>query len=306
MMVSMVLTYGVTEGQLSERDKQILRTFAYKTRARVTHEAFEMLPFAFRDAPKESEATVDSHAAFLSGFDPVLYDCCPKSCCCYTGHLKELTACPKCGEPRFNAAGRARKKFTYIPLTPRLVGLYRNREMARKLRYRSEFIPSPVQHPVAGEKCAEIRRITSRGREGRCYCPSEVRDVFDGHLYRSLCDTPVTINGNPQSHHFFSDKRDIAVGISTDGFTPFKRRNQSCWPIIVYNYNLPPEERFHKDNILCVGVIPGPKKPHDSDSFLWPLVEELLQLAGGVSALDAAEEIPVLFALRVYSISTLR
>jgi hypothetical protein len=33
-------------------------------------------------------------------------------------------------------------------------------------------------------------------------------------------------------------------------------------------------------------VIPGPKKPSDFDSFLWPLVQELLQLEIGVSAFN--------------------
>jgi hypothetical protein len=51
---------------------------------------------------------------------------------------------------------------------------------------------------------------------------------------------------------------------------------------------------------LCVGVIPGPKKPKDADSFLWPLVEELLKLELSVSAFDvtAMEK----FALRAYLI----
>jgi hypothetical protein len=36
-----------------------------------------------------------------------------------------------------------------------------------------------------------------------------------------------------------------------------------------------------------VGIISGQKKPGDSDSFLWLLVQELLQLELGVSAFDA-------------------
>ena len=64
--------------------------------------------------------------------------------------------------------------------------------------------------------------------------------------------------------------------------------------------NLPPETRFHQDNILCVGVIPGPKKPHDMDSFLWPLVTELLKLAAGVVAFDALSQ--SLFLLRAHLI----
>ena len=259
-----------------------------------------MLPFAFDGIPDESEAEVDARTAFLSSVDPVLYDCCPRSCCCYAGPYEDFQQCPICQESRFNSAGRARKTFTYIPLIPRLIGLYRNKAMAQKLRYRHKFQQSSVRHPEPIAECEDIRRILGVGKPGTCYCPSAVEDIFDGNLYRALRDTTVTVNGQPLSHTFFSDKRDIALGLSTDGFTPFKRRNQSCWPLILYNYNLPPEERFHQENIICVGVIPGPKKPSDSDSFLWPLVEELIQLEGGVKAFDAGDPEGVLFALHGY------
>jgi len=49
-----------------------------------------------------------------------------------------------------------------------------------------------------------------------------------------------------------------------------------------------------------VGVIPGPKKPGDLDSFLWLLVQELLQLELGVSAFDAITK--TVFLLRAYLI----
>jgi hypothetical protein len=47
-------------------------------------------------------------------------------------------------------------------------------------------------------------------------------------------------------------------------------------------------------------VIPGPKKPCDFDSFLWPLVQELLQLKIGVSAFNAITK--VVFLLHAYLI----
>ena len=47
-----------------------------------------------------------------------------------------------------------------------------------------------------------------------------------------------------------------------------------------------------------MGVVPGPKKPVNFDSFLWPLVQELLQLALRVHAYDAATE--SFFPLRAY------
>jgi hypothetical protein len=83
------------------------------------------------------------------------------------------------------------------------------------------------------------------------------------------------------------DPCDIVLGLSADGFGPFKHCTKTAWPVILFNYNLPPEERFLKKNIISVGVIPGPKKPGDLDSFLWPLVQELLQLELGVFMFDS-------------------
>jgi hypothetical protein len=114
-----------------------------------------------------------------------------------------------------------------------------------------------------------------------------VTDIFNGAHYSLLRESFVTVGGEELPNWFFSDPRDIALGLSTDGFGPFKHRTKTAWPIILFNYNLPPKEQFLKKNHISVGVIPGPKKPGDLDSFLWPLVQELLQLELGVSAFDA-------------------
>ena len=121
--------------------------------------------------------------------------------------------------------------------------------------------------------------------------PTKIADIFDGAHYHSLLETLVTIGDEELPAWFFSDPRDIALGLSTDGFGPFKQCNKTAWPLIIFNYNLPPKERFKKENIISLGTIPGPKKPSDFDSFLWPLVQELLQLEIGVSAFDVIAQV---------------
>ena len=125
-------------------------------------------------------------------------------------------------------------------------------------------------------------------------------DVFDSSNYQTLRKSHVTIGGEKQSHKYFEDSREIALGLSTDGFAPFKKRKHTCWPLIIFNYNLPPEIRFLIRHIICIGVIPGPKKPKDFDSFLWPLVEELLELTSGVRAFDIVAN--AMFTLRAFLI----
>ena len=52
------------------------------------------------------------------------------------------------------------------------------------------------------------------------------------------------------------------------------------------NLSLPPEEQYCITNILTGVIIPGSKKLKKLDTFLQPLVEELLELNEGVQAFD--------------------
>jgi hypothetical protein len=71
----------------------------------------------------------------------------------------------------------------------------------------------------------------------------------------------------------------------------FKRRRcgqSTATPIILVNYGLHPSIRTRLENVICVGVIPGPKQCKDLNSFLIPLVEELLELEQGVRILKVS------------------
>lgn len=189
------------------------------------------------------------------------------------GPHAELNSCPYCQESRFCRDGQPRQTFTYIPLIPQLTSFAQNREIAEKMKYRAH------EHKhVAG--------ITS--------------DVFDGTTYRKLCQRHVHVNGVQRFPRYFEDSRDVALGLSTDGFAPHKRRKKTAWPLILFNYNLPPDIRFHLEHILALGVIPGPNKPHDIDSFIWPLIQELNRLADGVAAYDILGN--AMFSLRAFLI----
>jgi hypothetical protein len=50
--------------------------------------------------------------------------------------------------------------------------------------------------------------------------------------------------------------------------------------------NLPPEIRYKKANLLCLGTIPGPKQPYGFESFLHPMLNELRRLKEGIRAWD--------------------
>jgi hypothetical protein len=132
------------------------------------------------------------------------------------------------------------------------------------------------------------------------HVPGIISDVYDSENYRELLAKEVVLDGQSLGHPFFHDDRDVALGLATDGFSPFKNRRVTAWPLILFNYNLPPQLRFLLDHIICVGVIPGPRKPRDLDSFLWPVVYEFLSLARGVRAYDGVKA--ELFKLHAYLI----
>jgi hypothetical protein len=209
----------------------------------------------------------------LSFFAPKKYDCCIESCMAYTGRYEADSQCRFCKTSRSNADGHPRRQFTYLPIIPRLVAMYRNCNLAEELRYRHNY----------------------KHRKGT------VNDIFDGRHYRRLRKRFVKVDGHEYSHRYFEDAREIALGVSTDGYAPFNRRKKTCWPIIIFLYNLPPEIRFLMKHVLCAGVIPGPNKPKDFDSFLWPLIEELKKLAVGERAFDAVTE--QVFLIRAHLIA---
>nr|GAT57216.1 predicted protein [Mycena chlorophos] len=245
--------------KLSAYDIAICRAFAYKVETNTTDSAFKKAQRAFPQTPPlpnlhNTRRCVDH----LAGFKPQIYDCCVNSCLCYVGPHKDLIRCSYCNEIRYRTNGKPRKRFTYIPIIPRLLALLKNPVIAEKMRYRADF-KQEADH---------------------------VDDVFGGTHYANLRERLIHVNGKPLKRKYFADTRDIALGASMDGFAPFKRRKKTAWPIILFLYNLPPDLRFLLPFILALGVIPGPNKPKDSDSFLWPLVEELLRLAHGVPAFD--------------------
>jgi len=131
--------------------------------------------------------------------------------------------------------------------------------------------------------------------------PGTTTDIFNGLHYRSLLGECVVVGDQTLPHNYFSDHHDIMLGFATNGFAPFKKQKHTAWILLIFNYNLPPDQCFQKDNILCAGIIPGPKKPWDTDSFIYPLIQELLELTDSVSAYDTLSS--SLFALHAYVIA---
>ena len=257
-----------TVEELTDEELAYLRHYALEVETQMTNDTFSKLPFTFPESTVTSWEITKAWAVFLATFRPVAYNCCITSCCCFVGPNSDLTHCPYCHKPCFNSKGWAQQQFTYALLIPRLKAFYQNKELGHSMLYQSKY-----QHDS-----------------------TNLQDVMNGRNYQWLLGTHVTINGQPCPYKYFEDPQDIALSLSTDGFCPFQKHKKTCWPILIYNLEI----HFWIHHILCVGVVPGPHKPKDFDSFLWPLVEELLKLAAGIKASDLSSD--EIFALHAFLI----
>ena len=222
----------------------------------------------------DSQYIIFQRMARLCGVKPLSIDCCKHSCIAYTAKYIYLESCPYCGEARRNQHGKSRRQFMYLPLIPQLQGYFQSTNMIEALSYRAAYN----------------------------LAKSDISDVFDANHYQRLLCYHVMVDGEKLPHQYFSDSRDITLGLCTDSYLLFRRRRKgpSGTPILLQNYNLPPNVRTHSKNLLCVGIVPGPRQPKDLGSFLVPLDNECAELAYGVQTFDALQQ--ALFKMHTYII----
>ena len=113
----------------------------------------------------------------------------------------------------------------------------------------------------------------------RKLCPGNYSDVYDGKVWQEFQN----VDGVP----FLSLPNNYAFQINVDWFSPFKHTKHSEGAIYLSILNLPRQDRYLQENIILVGVIPGPKEPSlHINTFLKPLVAELNNLWNGVILKD--------------------
>lgn len=174
------------------------------------------------------------------------FDCCINSCMAFTE--SEHDHCLICLSPRYNKSGNAFKTFDYIPLLHRLRLQFSSASRAKIL----------TTYP---EQCRE--RYEQSG---------VITDIWNGKLFHELSERGL-----------FQNTSDLSLSFHTDGVKLFKsRKSFHVWPLLIIINNLPPDQRFKKENVLLLGIIPGPNQPKDLDSFLRPLINELKELQTGI------------------------
>lgn len=93
-----------------------------------------------------------------------------------------------------------------------------------------------------------------------------LHDVYDGNIWKDF---------NGRKYNFFTEEGNYGLMLNVDWFQPFKHTNYSVGAIYLSVLNLPREERFKRENIMLIGIIPDMKKEPPTNTFLQPLVDEL-------------------------------
>lgn len=106
---------------------------------------------------------------------------------------------------------------------------------------------------------------------------ADLSDIYGGNIWRDF----QVFSGKP----FLASLTGIGLILNIDWFQPFVHTVYSVGVIYLVIMNLPRTIRFKRENIIIVGIIPGPSEPsHESmNHYLKPLVKELNELWKGVN-----------------------
>lgn len=195
------------------------------------------------------------------GFTYTKIHACPNDCMLYWEGDVNRNECTRCGISRWkqNKDGTPtrvpQKLMWHFPLIPRLQKLFMSAKTSKDMRWHEEdrTKDDTLRHPADGEAWQKFNEL------------------------------------HPD---FAQEIRNVRLGLSCDGFNPFKHMNtaHSVWPVFIHVYNLPPWMCMKKSFAFMTVLIPGPiEAGNDIDVYLQPLIAELKQLWSiqGVPTFDA-------------------
>lgn len=125
---------------------------------------------------------------------------------------------------------------------------------------------------------AHFTKVIENWRQ-RCVIHGTMFDVYDGNYWNSFQKDGETFVERPGS---------LMLSLNVDWFAPTKAMNYSVGAIYLIVNNLPRSERYRRENLILVGIMPGPKeaKTDSINFFLAPMVDELIDLFEGITLDD--------------------
>ncbi|XP_042407837.1 uncharacterized protein LOC121997478 [Zingiber officinale] len=180
---------------------------------------------------------------------------CSNDCILYRKQYKSCVSCPKCGLSRWKLTknkvekkGVPAKVVWYFPPIPRFKRMFKSLDTSRNLTWHADStrVVGQLRHPDDSPSWKLV-----------------------DHMWPD----------------FESEPRNLRLALAADGINPHSNLSSrySCWPIMLVNYNLPPNMCMKRKYIMLTMLISGPKQPgNDIDVYLEVLVEDLQQLWAGV------------------------
>nr|XP_016474093.1 PREDICTED: uncharacterized protein LOC107795901 [Nicotiana tabacum] len=183
---------------------------------------------------------------------------CPNDCMLFWNDNAKADTCSVCGTSRWKSTNASSnilaKVLRYFPLKPRLQRMFMCPETAIAMKWHANERPNDgnLRHPADGEAWKDFDSL------------------------------------HPD---FARESRNVRLGLSSDGFNPFRTMSisHSTWPVVLMNYNLSPWICMKPEYIMLSMIIPGPSSPgNDIDVYLQPLIAELKELwEVGIETYDA-------------------
>lgn len=88
------------------------------------------------------------------------------------------------------------------------------------------------------------------------------------------------------------DEDDMVMMLSIDGAQLYRNKQSDCWIWIWVIFDYSPDMRYKKKHVLIGGTIPGPNKPKNCDSYLYPSMHHVSAIQKeGLKIWDARRDI---------------
>lgn len=118
-------------------------------------------------------------------------------------------------------------------------------------------------------------------------------DIYDGSVWQS------EVTG------YLSSRSNLYGMVNIDWFQPYKHTQHSIGAIYMVILNLPRSERFKEENIMLIGILPGPSEPHLTiNSYLSSIVTDLSNLDRGILMVDSTETRHSIYRFRLLCCSS--
>ncbi|KAJ8689416.1 hypothetical protein PTI98_012319 [Pleurotus ostreatus] len=244
--------------------------FQLTNSTRRAHEAYSKVLSAAIGEPVMSIDRCRRLAQKITNFMPKYIPICPGKCIAFTGDHKDKIVCDflrkqkkgplvACGRDR-NLPGTTKPaaQFMVLPIVPIIRSMFANYEKSDLLRYRDRLVKAAIE-------------LLCKGKDVKYSDYANSKTHMDHIMKQGL----------------FKDECDMLYIMSVDGAMLTLKKQSDSWFLILIILNLPPEIRYRAENVITVFSTPGPEPPGDLSTFMYPVVQELLQIENGIWIWDA-------------------